>query len=305
MLGKFLIYWFYFCSTCKLECGAHVRLKANRLRQELVVTELFLQHNHDLSKSAFLHLPENRRIDKEDEEILLPLTELHIPPSRLVNLIHSKTNKPVTTQDVHNTIRRIIGTHGKTDVELLAEEVDKLVGQGKLLQPVLRIGDSSNMLKIFFFQTPYMKEVFLKFPEVLLIDATYRTNKLKMPLFVFVVEDGNGVGVVVAYCFVADEQQHTITEMMEIFLSCNAEASSTEVCSELYSKRINIVLIATIALDFFGDSPATAIVCLVNWVSSLHGSSTSSQLLSAYSPVAIASLKTFPGLFVRCQSSSF
>lgn len=78
-----------------------------------------------------------------------------------------------------------------------------------------------------------MRESFCHFPEVLLIDATYRTNNLKMPLFVFIVEDGNGIGVVIAYCFVADEQQHTITSMMEICLSCNPQASATEVSYDI------------------------------------------------------------------------
>lgn len=106
-----------------------------------------------------------------------------------------------------------------------------------MLEPVIRISDSDEMLKIFLFQTSSMKESFCHFLEVLLIDATYRTNNLKMPLFVFIVEDGNRIGVVVAYCFVANEQQHTITSMMEIFISCNPQAFATEVSYDMSTTR--------------------------------------------------------------------
>lgn len=215
-----------------MDCEARVRLKADRKKQELVITEVFLDHNHEVSESIYQHYSENRRLSKEDAQMLLPLTELHIPPSRLVTLVHSQTSKPVTTQDVHNSVRRLIGSNGKGDVDLLVE-VEKLVEQGKMLEPVIRISDGDQMLKIFFFQTSCMRESFCHFPEVLLIDATYRTNNLKMPLFVFIVEDGNGIGVVIAYCFVADEQQHTITSMMEIFLSFNPQASATEVSYDI------------------------------------------------------------------------
>lgn len=32
-----------------------------------------------------------------------------------------------------------------------------------------------------------MKGAFRSFPEVLIVDATYRTNKLRVPLFVFIM----------------------------------------------------------------------------------------------------------------------
>uniref|UniRef100_A0A2R5LBF0 Putative transcription initiation factor tfiid subunit 3 n=1 Tax=Ornithodoros turicata TaxID=34597 RepID=A0A2R5LBF0_9ACAR len=74
-----------------------------------------------------------------------------------------------------------------------------------------------------------MQQVFASFPEVLLLDATYRTNKLRMPLFVFLVEDGSGRSHVVAYAFVASEQQHVVTHLLQIFVRENGGTAETNV----------------------------------------------------------------------------
>lgn len=51
---------------------------------------------------------------------------------------------------------------------------------------------ASDELELLFVQTTMMAQFYEKFLEVLLLDGTYRTNNLKMALFVFMVVDGNG-----------------------------------------------------------------------------------------------------------------
>lgn len=65
-------------------------------------------------------------------------------------------------------------------------------------------------------KTPYTRRAFKAFPEVLVLDATYRTNKVKMPLFVFVVQNGLGISHIVAYAFVSFEQQHVVTRLRRL-----------------------------------------------------------------------------------------
>ncbi|KAH9378340.1 hypothetical protein HPB48_009929 [Haemaphysalis longicornis] len=50
-----------------------------------------------------------------------------------------------------------------------------------------------------------------------------------MPLFVFVVENGAGRSHVVAYALVASEQQHVVTQLLDIFVQENTAASKTSV----------------------------------------------------------------------------
>ena len=65
--------------------------------------------------------------------------------------------------------------------------------------------------------TGEMKETFNKFPEVLMVDSTYRVNKLKMPLYNFLVEDGHGLGRLVGFSLLANEKKDTIECLMSEF----------------------------------------------------------------------------------------
>ena len=54
------------------------------------------------------------------------------------------------------------------------------------------IVDKEKFITGFFFQTHEMQKIFDVYPEVLLIDATYKLINLGMPVFVLMVIDGNG-----------------------------------------------------------------------------------------------------------------
>lgn len=77
--------------------------------------------------------------------------------------------------------------------------------------------DDNKSLKAIFFQTPAMQDNFRRYPEFVMIDATYKLNDLRMPLFVLLIVDGNGQSEVVALCITTDESKETITQMMQSF----------------------------------------------------------------------------------------
>ena len=62
-----------------------------------------------------------------------------------------------------------------------------------------------------------MRKMFEKFLEVLLIDATYKLNELRLPLFVLMSVDDNGEGEILSLWIVSDESRETIREMMKVF----------------------------------------------------------------------------------------
>ena len=61
-----------------------------------------------------------------------------------------------------------------------------------------------------FFQDEEMKLMYDKFPEILFVDATYKLNDLHMPLYVFLVEDGNGESEIVAVWMIVIEDTTSI-----------------------------------------------------------------------------------------------
>ena len=54
-----------------------------------------------------------------------------------------------------------------------------------------------------------------------MLDATYKLNDLRMPLYALMLIDGNGESVVVGPWIVAKEERATISGLMDIFIRNN------------------------------------------------------------------------------------
>ena len=52
-------------------------------------------------------------------------------------------------------------------------------------------------LKLYISRQKKMQDTFCTYPELLLIDTTYKLNDLRMPLYVLMVVDGNGESEIV------------------------------------------------------------------------------------------------------------
>ena len=81
--------------------------------------------------------------------------------------------------------------------------------------------DGEQNLKAIFYQTPEMQENFRRYPELVMIDATYKLNDLRMPLFLLLVVDGNGQSEVCALWIAADEERETLKQMLQSFKAHN------------------------------------------------------------------------------------
>ena len=79
-----------------------------------------------------------------------------------------------------------------------------------------------------FFQDEEMKRMYDSFPEIMFVDATYKLNDLHMPLYIFLVEEGNGESDVVAIWMVVVEDTVSISQMAEIFKKHNPSWENTK-----------------------------------------------------------------------------
>jgi MULE transposase domain len=108
-----------------------------------------------------------------------------------------------------------------TEVEILLNELKEL--QSRDPAAIIKTNVVDDIINIIYIQTGEMKQSFSYFPEVLLMDTTYSINNRRMPLVNFLSMDGYGNGIVVAYCFVADERQETIEAAVTMFAHCNVQ----------------------------------------------------------------------------------
>ena len=83
--------------------------------------------------------------------------------------------------------------------------------------------DDDNVLQGIYFQT----ETFSKFQELLMIDAIYKLNNLRMSLFILMVVDSNGESEVIALWLVTSENKSMISHLTETFM-CYNDTSNTK-----------------------------------------------------------------------------
>ena len=89
--------------------------------------------------------------------------------------------------------------------------------------------DEKKVFTGLFFQDAIMKYNFNCFPEVILFDATYKLNELRMPLYLMLVIDGNGQSEIVSLFLTSLETKAAITNMINAFKSANPSWSKVGV----------------------------------------------------------------------------
>ena len=82
--------------------------------------------------------------------------------------------------------------------------------------------DDEKNLKGLFYQDEEMRLIFDAFSEILLIDATYKLNNLRLPLYIMLAIDGNGESEIIGLMLLVDEQADTLRRMIRLFKKHNS-----------------------------------------------------------------------------------
>ena len=69
----------------------------------------------------------------------------------------------------------------------------------------------------------------MKFPEVVLVDATYKLLDLRMPVYLLLVVDGNGLSEIIGLFLVEEESKEVISSIANKFKEKNEAWSNTVV----------------------------------------------------------------------------
>ena len=120
----------------------------------------------------------------------------------------------LTTQCQHHIVHSVISLHNASTI------LYTVLSHYTLPAPYCTPSASSwaDRFARFFSSTALeMKDTFQAFPEMILLDATYKLNDLRMPLYVMLVVDGNGESEVVALWFVRNEDHATLSRIMKVY----------------------------------------------------------------------------------------
>ena len=74
-----------------------------------------------------------------------------------------------------------------------------------------------------------MKDIFSSYPEILFIDATYKLLEIRFPVYLLLIEDGNGQSEIVAVFLLLEENETSIKSMITFFKKYNSMWPSVRV----------------------------------------------------------------------------
>ena len=70
-----------------------------------------------------------------------------------------------------------------------------------------------------------MKQIFAAYPELICIDATYKLLELHLPVYIMLMEDGNGQSEIAAVFLLMEETEQSIKSMIGMFKKQNPKST--------------------------------------------------------------------------------
>ncbi|KAM6513523.1 hypothetical protein FALCPG4_18956 [Fusarium falciforme] len=168
------------------------------------------QHNHEPSLSQLAH-PTHRQLSSSDRSTVQQLANAGVAPKEIRSYLRMNSDTLATQQDIYNCIARGKRdlTRGQSNMHALS---DQLKSEGFWSQ--IRLDESSRVTAVLFAHPTSLAYLKL-YPEVLILDCTYKTNKYKMPLLDIVGVDACQRSFCIAFAFLSGEEEHDFIWALE------------------------------------------------------------------------------------------
>src|SRR5699024_8143053 len=83
------------------------------------------------------------------------------------------------------------------------------------------IQDDEENLQAIFYQDREMQMIFAYYPELLSVDVIYKDEEKNLSLYVFCIEDGNGIYEIVAFCLLTTKEAEDLVNVPKLFKKYN------------------------------------------------------------------------------------
>ena len=176
------------------KCWPKITASYDRIRKCLSVNECNLEHCHHIGGTIFQRYPATKRLNEKENKDVEEIIQLK-PKNKLVrDLIAQKYGKTLTLKDIQNVKTKIKEREcgNRKDAQIVLDKLTVALESDSKAGGV--VVDENDTIAIMFYQSGSMREMFSRFPEIMFIDGTYNVNKLGMPLYCLMVEDGFGHG---------------------------------------------------------------------------------------------------------------
>lgn len=185
----------------------------------------FSCHNHEPSQHPSAH-PGHRHLSREDESQLKDLVNAGIAPKDIRTYMRQNTDSVATQQDIYNRIadaRRDIA-EGQSTINALANQLDRDGFWNRM-----QLGPDDRVTAVLFAH-PESLAYLQAYPDTLILDCTYKTNKYGMPLLDMIGVDACQRSFCIAFAFLNGESEQdyfwALDRLKSLYEICNAQPPS-------------------------------------------------------------------------------
>ena len=190
----------------------------------------YLEHCYPIGPEVLPHYPFKRRLAGDELKEIEDLVTL-APKLKLVRqYILKQFGKQVILKDIQNvrTKVKIQAKGGRDEAQVTIDRLEEEMQRDQGSKGGIIVNENSE-LSIIYFASSHLLGLYEKFPKVLMIDGTYNVNKSRMPLYSFMIEDGNGHGRTVFYAATTDESAQHLRAIVQAFKNSNPCYGNTKV----------------------------------------------------------------------------
>lgn len=207
-------------SSYRSGCPAKMKIAFNANDKKLFVEKIIGEHNHVCSPKIFATMPKQRRLSGEGKKFVEDALKVKANVRLLQHEVKKKFGTSITLKDVHNLNATLksgeLNTNDRSPLELLYDDLIKREGMIAEM-----FANEENELQGIYIQDERMRKYFMLHPELVIMDATYKVNDRRMPLFIMLVVDGNGESQIAALFILKSENYDIVTKMLNKFKAVN------------------------------------------------------------------------------------
>jgi hypothetical protein len=199
------------CASRRIDCPFDAVAKKDADLWSLKIRDP--EHNHPPFLSALAH-PVHRKMDKETRNKVRNLSRQPIKPREITTYIRlNAPDQRLTRRDVYNERVRLrreqLGKYTPTQA-LLHEFQRRGITHTPLFETSPTVGEQNIDQRLcgLFFTFPWCEKMWASHPEVLLIDAAYKTNRFRMPLVQFTGVSNLHTNFNIGFCFINSEDEN-------------------------------------------------------------------------------------------------
>jgi hypothetical protein len=185
----------------------------------------FSIHNHEPSQHPSSH-PVHRSLSEQHMSQLTGLSNAGIAPKEIRTYIRQNTTSIATQQDIYNRIadaRRHI-CEGQSTINAFANQLDREGFWNRM-----QLGPDDRVTAVLFAH-PDSLAYLQAYPDTLILDCTYKTNKYGMPLLDMIGVDACQRSFCIAFAFLSGETEQdylwALDRLKSLYRICNARMPS-------------------------------------------------------------------------------